>query len=120
MPMLLVIGTYGASNATRASLPFQTAKGAVESGYDVEIMLEHDGVLILNDAIRRNMRGVGLPPLDDLFEFVINHNIHIYVRRGCAIARGITEKDLEGKNTELIDHKRYAQLVMEREKILIY
>lgn len=120
MAKLLVIGTCGPGNATRASLPFQTARGAIESGYDVEIMLEHDGTLILDDAARKYVVGVGLPPLEQLFQFVVQNNVRIYVRRGCAGARGLKESDLKGKNAEFIDRKRYAQLLFESDKVLIY
>jgi len=42
MARLLVSGTHGPDDPTRASLPFHIAKGAKEAGYDVAIVLAND------------------------------------------------------------------------------
>ena len=66
MAKLLITGTHGADDPTRASLPFHIAKGAIEAGNDVGIVLAVDSPVILKDALRSSLFGVGMPPLKDL------------------------------------------------------
>ena len=120
MAKFLITGTHGPANPTRASFPFQVAKGAIEAGFDVAIVLAHDGSLLMKEAIREPIVGIGLPPLKELFQFVLEHKVQIYVRGGCAKARGISKKDLEGKNARFIDRVEYARLIVESEKVLTF
>ena len=66
MAKFLITGTHGADDPTRASLPFHIAKGAKEAGHDVGIVLAVDSPVILKDALRSSLFGVGMPPLKDL------------------------------------------------------
>src|SRR5687768_12516815 len=120
MPRLLITGTHGPSSPTRASLPFQIAKGAVEAGFEVQIVLAHDATLILKDAVRRSLLGIGMPPLTQLFQFAVDHQVRIFARGGCAKARGVSDEDLEGKPAEFIDRKRFAELIFESDKLLSF
>jgi predicted peroxiredoxin len=43
MAKLLLTGTHGAEDPTRATMPFHVAKGAIEAGHDVSISLMADG-----------------------------------------------------------------------------
>lgn len=79
MARLLVSGTHGPDDPTRASLPFHIAKGAKEAGYDVAIVLANDSPLLMKDALRESLFGVGMPPLKELFQFAIENNVHVYV-----------------------------------------
>ena len=79
MPKLLITGTHGTDDPTRASMPFHFAKGAKEAGFDVEVVLANDAPLLLKDAVREGVLGVGVPALKDLFQFAIENNIRVYV-----------------------------------------
>jgi predicted peroxiredoxin len=79
MAKLLITGTHGAEDPTRASMPFHIAKGAKEAGYDVDIVLAANGPLILKDAVRDSLQGVGLPPLKDLMQFAVENHLRVYV-----------------------------------------
>jgi predicted peroxiredoxin len=79
MATLLLTGTHGTDDPTRASMPFHIGKGAKEAGYDVEIVLAVDAPVILKDAIRESMFGVGMPALKELMQFAIDNRIRVYV-----------------------------------------
>jgi predicted peroxiredoxin len=57
MPKMLITGTCGPSDPTRASMPFHIAKGAREAGYDVGIVLANDAPFLVKDALREAISG---------------------------------------------------------------
>jgi predicted peroxiredoxin len=79
MAKLLITGTHGTDDPTRASLPFHIAKGAVEAGQEVGIVLAGDSPVVLKQAVRESIIGVGMPPLKDLFQFVVDNNVRVYI-----------------------------------------
>jgi len=79
MPKLLVTATYGYDNATRASLPFFVAKGAAEAGIEVGIVLALDATVLVKPELRKHVQPHGLPPLEELFQFTVDHKIPVYV-----------------------------------------
>jgi uncharacterized protein involved in oxidation of intracellular sulfur len=79
MPKLLITGTHGSDDPTRASIPFHIAKGASEAGYEVGVVLANDAPLILKDTVRESLLGVGMPPLKELFQFAVENNVRVYV-----------------------------------------
>jgi uncharacterized protein involved in oxidation of intracellular sulfur len=79
MPKLLITGTHGSDDPTRASFPFHIAKGAKEAGYEVEIILANEAPIILKDTVRESLLGVGMPPLRELFQFAVENRVRVYV-----------------------------------------
>ncbi len=79
MAKLIITGTCGTSDPTRASMPFHVAKGAREAGYDVGIVLANDAPLLMKDSIRETVLGVGMPALKDLFQFAVTNNVRVYI-----------------------------------------
>lgn len=79
MPKLLISGTYGPDNPTRATLPFHIAKGARESGHEVAIALANDAPLLVKDFVRDSVQGVGMPSLKELFQFAVTNDIRVYI-----------------------------------------
>jgi predicted peroxiredoxin len=65
----LYIGTHGSEDPTRAGLPFHMAKGAVEAGHDVEVVLQGDAVVLFNPVTAASIHPVGLPSVEDLLSF---------------------------------------------------
>ncbi len=79
MAKLLITATYGYDNSTRAAMPFHVAKGAKESGINVGIVLALDATVLIKPELRQHVKPYGLPPLDELFQFAVDHQIPIYV-----------------------------------------
>jgi len=74
----IYIAMHGSEDPTRASLPFMMAKGAKEAGYDVEVALMGDSVILFNETIASSVQGVGLPSLKELMQFARDNKIPLY------------------------------------------
>jgi predicted peroxiredoxin len=79
MAKLLISATYGYDNATRATMPFYVAKGAKEAGIDVGIVLALDATTMVKPELRKHVVPHGQPPLEELFQFAVDHRIPVYV-----------------------------------------
>lgn len=79
MAKLLLVGTHGPDDPTRASLPYHMGKGAIEAGHEVSIALMVDAPFILKNELREAINGVGMPPLKDLFQFAVERGVRVYV-----------------------------------------
>jgi predicted peroxiredoxin len=79
MAKLLITATYGYDNSSRAAMPFYVAKGAKEAGIDVGLVLALDATVLVKPEVRKHVRPHGQPPLDELFQFAIDHRIPVYV-----------------------------------------
>ena len=78
MAKLLITGTHGAEDPTRASMPFHIAKGAKEAGHEVAVALMGDSVILFNETIASSVQGVGLPSLKELIQFARDNKIPVY------------------------------------------
>jgi uncharacterized protein involved in oxidation of intracellular sulfur len=72
------VATHGSEDPTRATLPFLMAKGAKEAGYDVEIALMGDSVVLFNETVAANIQGVGIAPLKELMQFARDNKVPVY------------------------------------------
>jgi predicted peroxiredoxin len=79
MAKLLLTGTHGPDDPTRATLPFHVAKGAIEGGHEVSVVLMADAPFLLKNELRDAIVGVATPPLKDLFQFAIEKGVRVYV-----------------------------------------
>src|SRR5438034_2332964 len=79
MAKMIITGTCGPSDPTRASMPFHVGKGGREAGYEVGIVLANDGPFLMKDSIRETVQGVGMPPLKELFQFAVSQNVRVYI-----------------------------------------
>ena len=79
MAKVLLTGTHGSDDPTRATMPFHVAKGAIEAGHEVSVVLMADAPVILKDDVRAAIVGVALPPLKDLLQFAIEKGVRVYV-----------------------------------------
>lgn len=79
MAKLLITATHGYDNSSRAALPFYVAKGAKESGIDVGIVLALDAAVLVKGELRKHIQPYGQPPLEELFQFAVDHKIPVYV-----------------------------------------
>ena len=79
MAKILITGTHGVEDPTKAGLTFLTAKAAKETGHDVTIGLVGDGAILMQTAVRDSVVPVGLPPLKEIFQFIIDNKIPVFV-----------------------------------------
>lgn len=79
MAKLLYIGTNGTEDPTRATLPFLMAKGAIDAGHEVGIILMGEATPLIKESLAQHVQGVGIPPLKELMEFVISHDVPISI-----------------------------------------
>ncbi|HVE38981.1 MAG TPA: hypothetical protein VNM14_03770 [Planctomycetota bacterium] len=79
MARILIASTHGSENPTRATLPWLTAKGAVEAGHQPQIVLAGDAAILANRTIAESVLGVGIPPLKELIAFAMEKNVPVFV-----------------------------------------
>jgi predicted peroxiredoxin len=69
---VLYLATAGAADATKASLPLHiAANGSVELAGDATELVARDRA--------ENVEGVGVPPLRELFQKLVDNQIPVYV-----------------------------------------
>ncbi len=79
MARILYIGTHGTNDPTDATFPFLLAKGAIDAGHQPSIVLMGEAALLIKDHIAQQIHGVGLPPLKELMEALVGHEVPITV-----------------------------------------
>ena len=90
-----IASTWGATDTTRASLPFLLAASALHAGDSAMIMLFHDAVTIAVKGAYEKLVPFGPPPR---FTEVFSHpNAIIFVCKPCAEVRGIVADMLIAK-----------------------
>ena len=77
---MLVWATTGASDATKASIPFHlVVNGCVEVGHDSALVLAGDAAEVVVGDNADRIEGVGIPPMRDLLAKLREHEIPVYV-----------------------------------------
>ena len=77
---ILYVTATGASDPTRASLAFHlAANGAAEAGYAADIVLAGDAAELVKAGVAEDVRGVGIPPLEELLDKVRTKGIGLHV-----------------------------------------
>jgi len=79
MAKILITGTHGVEDPTKAGLTFIAAKGAKEAGHDVTISLLGDATILMKSAVRDSIVPVGLSPLKELFQFSVDNKMPIFI-----------------------------------------
>lgn len=80
MAKLLITTLVGPGDQTRASIPFHMAvNGAAKNGTETAIAMAGDAADLLKPGVAETIRGVGVPPLKDLFEGVRTGGIRVFV-----------------------------------------
>ena len=99
MANVLFVGTHGTDDPTRATFPFMEAKGVIEAGHQTGIILMLEAAPLIKDSIAAQVQGIGVPPLKELMDFLVAHNVRISVCEPSGRALGVTEEDFAGKNS---------------------
>ncbi len=80
VPKLAIVASSGASDPTRASIPFHiAANGAAASGVESYIILAGDATELLREGVAASVVGVGIAPLAALLEKCAEAKIPIHV-----------------------------------------
>jgi predicted peroxiredoxin len=80
MTKLLYMAATGGDDPTRCSIPFHlAANGAAAAGYDAAVVLAGDATELLKPDAREGVRGVGIPPLGELFEACRARGVRLHV-----------------------------------------
>ena len=80
MPRLLIVGSTGSQDPTRASIPFHiAANGAANAGMDCGVALAGDATELLKPDVYEAVRGVGIPALSDLLAGCRDKGVKLYV-----------------------------------------
>ena len=94
---LVISGTCGPTDPTRAMLPFLLAASAVQAGDTVTLMLFHDAVLMAVEGAGRKLVPVGPPNRYD--EIASHPGVKLVACRPCVDARGLNEASLDKRVT---------------------
>lgn len=79
MARILISSTHGSEDPTRATLPWLTAKGAIEAGHQPQIVLAGDAAILANRTVAESVLGVGIPPLKELIAFALEKKVPVFV-----------------------------------------
>ena len=78
MAKLLIYGTHGVDDPTRATMPFMAASAALDRGHEPIVVLSGDATVLFNDRIAQEIKGVGMPPLKDLIDKAVQNQVPLY------------------------------------------
>jgi predicted peroxiredoxin len=120
MASILVHLTTGPENPTRAALAFLVAKAAVDEGHAVSVFLAGDSVQLLRDDVLDSLTGLGTGSLRESYDAVVAAGTRMYASGMSSKARGVGERELEGKPVELAMPNRLVQLAVESDRVLTY
>ncbi len=79
MVKILYIGTHGTDDPTKATFPFLMAKGAIDGGHETGLILMGEAAPLIKDHIAAQVQGIGVPPLKELRDFLIEKDVRIAV-----------------------------------------
>lgn len=79
MATILYVGTAGSDDPTRAGFPFNFALGAIDAGHQAEIFLAGEAAYLMREEIAQALDPVGMPPLREMLQKVVEHRVPIYV-----------------------------------------
>ena len=77
---VLYLATSGALDATRASIPVHIAvNGSVVEGQECAVVLAGDATELVSREQAERLEGVGIPPLKELLQKVVENRVPVYV-----------------------------------------
>jgi uncharacterized protein len=120
MGSLLVHITHGPEHPTRAALGLLIAKIALEEGHEVSLFLGGDGVQLMRDSVLDAVQGIGTGSAREHLDAIVSGGGRFYVSGLSSKARDVTEKDLEGKNAEMVMPKELVRLAFENDRMFTY
>lgn len=79
MSKIAYFATHGYENPTKATMPFFLATGAIEAGHEAMVILGGEASVTIQDKIVDEIHGVGIPPLKEMIQTLVKHEVPIYV-----------------------------------------
>jgi predicted peroxiredoxin len=77
---VLYLAITGTSDPTRASIPLHiAANGSVEAGQECAVVLAGDATELVSRGTAERVEGVGVPPVKELFQKLLDHQVPVYV-----------------------------------------
>jgi predicted peroxiredoxin len=77
---ILYLATAGAGDPTRASIPLHiAANGSVDQGQECAVVLVGDGTELVSREQAAQVEGVGIPPIRELLQKLLDHQVPVYV-----------------------------------------
>jgi len=55
------------------------AKGAIDGGHETGIILMGEAAPLIKDSISEQVKGIGIPALKELLDFLVDHEVPISV-----------------------------------------
>jgi predicted peroxiredoxin len=111
----------GTADATRASIPLHlAANGSVEIGQQPSIVLGGDATELLLGDHAGTLEGIGVPPFRDLLAKLRDHEVPVFVWKGCAVARGANDDDLAKFGGSWITPPDVAKLFADSDRVVTF
>jgi hypothetical protein len=77
---ILYLAITGVSDPTRASIPLHiAANGSLEAGQECVVVLAGDATELVSRGTAERVEGVGVPPVKELFQKLLDHQVPVYV-----------------------------------------
>jgi predicted peroxiredoxin len=115
----MLIGLTGPEDPTRASLLFAWANALAEAGHTVRLALAGEATRLVRPQATDTLTAPGLPPLKAIMAKTQDHGIPIFLCRPCALARGVTDADLEGRNAQFTNAQAIAATMEWAAKVFV-
>jgi predicted peroxiredoxin len=120
MSRLFVHIATGPENPTRIALALLVARGALDSGHEVDVFIAGDGVSVLRPETLALANGIGLGSIREHVDALVAGGARLFASRLSSDARGITTESLGGLPVELTSPKRLVELVFEADRTITY
>ena len=79
MAKLMVSGTCGSDDPTRAVLPLLTARGALETGHEAEVFLMGEAVYLMKTATADALNPVAWPNVGEVLRDLSGKGVAFYI-----------------------------------------
>jgi predicted peroxiredoxin len=86
----------------------------------VSIFLAGDAVQLIRDEVLDSLTGLGTGSLRESFDAFAGGGGRLYLSGMSSKARGVSERDLEGKPAEMVMPPRLVELTFEHDRVLTY
>ena len=75
---MLYVGSYVMEDPYRAALVLAAATAARDKGYEAQVALLGDGVLLMKDDLAKHAKPHGRPPLSELIAEAVRKGVKIH------------------------------------------
>ncbi|NGM82476.1 DsrE family protein [Paenibacillus sp. 7124] len=122
MAKILIHLTHGPEAPTQADRAFLIAKTAIQEGHFVSMFLAGSAVQLLRDDILDSVIGVGdgVTTVRESYDAIVGGGGAIYLSRISCGARGMTEKELSGKQARLAEPNVLVRLTVDHDRVITY